>query len=359
MNWRRITPLISKDILLFAHDKLFAFLTAFCLILFIMIYYILPKTVKETIKIGYYSPSPHVVTGTAKEAPGISIQNVNSDERLKQAVVDKKFHIGISVSGEILKPSDPGKNTQVRLYYSSEIPDEIMETYTIILDEMINRMSGHAAKFNFAETVLGPDMAGKQIPFRDRILPLLVFFMLITGTFILANLITDELENKTMQALLSTPMQVTDVFAGKAVVGVLLSFSQALLMITATGRLAQNPLIITSAMFLGAIMVTGMAFLIASVAKDVMSVVAWGTLVVMILSIPAVTILFPGPVPGWIKAIPSFFIVDTLHRAVNFKTEIGWSGHLDNFSLMIAFSIAFIFLGILTLKRKVKCTLEE
>jgi ABC-2 type transport system permease protein len=188
-------------------------------------------------------------------------------------------------------------------------------------------------------------------------LPLLVFFMLITGTFILANLITSELENKTMQALLSTPMKVTDIFVGKGLVGVLLSFSQAMILIAATGRLAQNPLLITLSLFLGAMMVTGLAFLIASVAKDMMSVVAWGSLVIMILGVPAVAIMFPGPVSGWIKAIPSFFIVDTLHRAVNFN--IGWSGHLNNFMVMIGFNIVFIFLGIFTLKRKVKCALEE
>jgi len=102
---------------------------------------------------------------------------------------------------------------------------------------------------------------------------------------------------------------------------------------------------------LGSIIVTGLSFFIASISKDMMSIVAWGTLLLMILGIPAFSLMVPGFVTGWIKIIPSFFLVDTLHRAINFN--IGWSGNLNNIMFLIGFNIVFISLGIITLKRKV------
>jgi ABC-2 type transport system permease protein len=224
--------------------------------------------------------------------------------------------------------------------------------YTILIGEMINQMSGFEIDIDEVEIVLGPDMGGKQIPYRDRMLPLFAVMLLVTETLGLANLITSELEDGTIQALLTTPMKVTDLFAGKGITGVFLAFSPAVLLMIITGSLTQNVLLIITSLLLGSIMVTGLAFFIASISKDMMSVMAWGTLLMIVLFIPAFTVIFPGPVSGWIKVIPSFFLVDTLHRAVNF--DIGWSGNLNNIMFLIGFNIVFVFLGIITLKRKVR-----
>ncbi|MBA7708310.1 hypothetical protein ES703_117204 [subsurface metagenome] len=245
-----------------------------------------------------------------------------------------------------------GKKPQIFVYYSSDLSDEIKEMYTILISEMINQMSGFEIDIDEIEIVLGPDMGGKQIPYRDRMLPLFAVMLLITETLGLANLITSELEDGTIQALLTTPMKVTDLFVGKGVTGVFLAFSPAVLLMIITGSLSQNVSLIVTSLLLGSIMVTGLAFFIASISKDMMSVIAWGTLLMIVLFIPAFTVIFPGPVSGWIKVIPSFFLVDILHRAVNF--DIGWSGNLGNIMFLISFNIVFVLFGIITLKRKVK-----
>ncbi len=71
-------------------------------------------------------------------------------------------------------------------------------------------------------------------------------------------------------------------------------------------------------LLLGSLFVTGLAFLIASVARDMMGVMAWGMLLLIVLAIPAFTILFPATASSWVEAIPTFYLVDTLHRAINF-----------------------------------------
>ena len=371
MSWRIIKTLISKDSMLFFRDKFFGIMTIAGIVLYIAFYFMMPKTVDETIEIGFYAP--HAFNMTSNETTsdksdryifneniqeeGLIIRNVKTEDELKQAITDKKYHIGISIPEDIQKSLISGKKPQIFVYYSSDLSDEIKEMYTILISEMINEMSGFKIDIDDVEIILGPDMGGKQIPYRDRMLPLFALVLLFTETMGLANLITSETENGTIQALLATPMKVTDLFVGKGITGVLLAFSQVLLLMIITGSLTQNILLIIITLLLGSIMVTGLAFFIASISKDMMSVVAWGTLFMIVLFIPAFTVIFPGPVSGWIKVIPSFFLVDTLQRAVNFN--IGWSGNLNNIMLLIGFNIVFIFLGIITLKRKVKCVLEE
>ena len=71
----------------------------------------------------------------------------------------------------------------------------------------------------------------------------------------------------------------------------------------------------------------------------------------MLLLMPAMTAMAPG-VSNWAKVIPSYYVVDTLHRAMNFG--IGWSGLWSNLLIMTGFAIAFILLGILALRRKIR-----
>jgi len=352
MNWRTIKTLIAKDFKLFFRNKFFGVMTIFGIILYLVFYFIMPNAVDETIEIGFYAPHAFNMFNEDIEEEGLIIRNVKSEDELKQAVTDKELHIGISIPEDIQKSLISGEKPQIFVYYSSDLSDEIKEMYTILIGEMINEMSGFKINIDQVEIVLGPDMGGKQIPYRDRMLPLFAVMLLITETLGLANLIASELEDGTIQALLTTPMRVTDLFVGKGVTGVFLAFSPAVLLMIITGSLTQNILLIITSLLLGSIMVTGLAFFIASISKDMMSVIAWGTLLMIVLFIPAFTVIFPGPVSGWIKVIPSFFLVDTLHRAVNF--DIGWSGNLDNIMFLIGFNIIFVFLGIITLKRKVK-----
>ena len=61
------------------------------------------------------------------------------------------------------------------------------------------------------------------------------------------------------------------------------------------------------ALLLGAVLVTGVGFLMASVGKDLISVMSWGVLALLVLIIPSVGILLPGVVSGWVRAIPSHY----------------------------------------------------
>jgi len=351
MNWPIIKTLIAKDIILYARDKTFGIMTIVVIIIYIVIYFIMPRTVNETIEIGFYSPQPSNILDNNIEE-GLIIRKMKTEDELKKAVMNKECHIGISVPEEILESLLSLKKPQVFVYYSSDLPDEIKEMYTIFMSEMINQLSGSKIELDTVEIVLGPDMGGKQIPFRNRMIPLFAFLLLIAETMGLANLITSEFENGTIEALITTPMKVIDLFVGKGFTGVFLAFSQTVLLMIITGSLTQNTLLIIITLLLGSAMVTGLAFFIASISKDLMSVVAWGSLSMVILFLPIFTVIFPGLVSGWVKIIPSFSVVDILHRAVNF--DIGWSGNLNNLMLLFGFNFVFISVGIIALKRKLK-----
>ena len=350
MNWRIIKSLVIKDLLLFIRDKFFGIMTIIGLISYIIFYLVMPNTVDEKIEIGLYSSQP-VNLFEKFEEEGLILKNVETDSALKQAIIDKDFHIGISIPDDIKKTFLSGERPKLYVYLVSDLPEEFKDLYLIFMEELIHMASGTKLNIDGVDIVLGPDMGGKQIPARDRMLPLIIFFLLLMETLGLANLITAETEGGTIDALLSTPMNIIDLFTGKGITGILLAFSQTLIFMVVVGCLSHNAPLILTTVLLGSVMATALAFFIASISKDMMSVVAWGSLVMGILMLPAISILIPGPVSVWIKTIPSYYLVDVLHKVINFN--VGWGGNLNNLLIIAGFNVAFIFLGIITLKRKI------
>ncbi|MBN1273833.1 MAG: ABC transporter permease [Candidatus Aminicenantes bacterium] len=351
MNGRIIGTLIKKDVVLFFRDKFFGVMTLLMIVVFIVIFFILPATIRGTIKVGFYVPSFSTFFSKNLMTDGLVIQNMESDEEVRRAVMEKEVQVGISIPGGISALLDSEKPTDIFVYSSSEVPKDIQEMYTVLMNEMVTRMAGKKSPVNWRAVVLGPDLGGSQVPYRNRMIPLFAFMLIITETLGLANLISSEWETGNVQALMVTPLTVIDFFAGKGFTGVGLAFSQAFVFMAVTGGLKQNAFLVITALFLGSILVTGLAFVLASVAKDMMSVLGWGVLVLIVLVLPATAALFPGLFSGWIKVIPSFFLVDILSRAVNY--DIGWSGNLKNIFLLGGSGVVCVVFGVFFLKRKI------
>ena len=220
-----------------------------------------------------------------------------------------------------------------------------------LLRELVYAQTGEPLAVEFAvQVVPGPDMAGRQIPVRDRMRPLFAVFLVVFETFGMATLITEEIERRTIQALLVTPVSVKDLFAAKGITGITMAFGQAALFMTAVRGLAEGPAIIILALLLAALLVTGVGFLIASLAKDMMSVLAWGVLALVILIIPAMGVLFPGVITGWVEAIPSYYVVDTVDRASNYAA--GWGDLWRNLVILLAYDAALLAAGMAALRRR-------
>ena len=350
MNGRMIGALVAKDLALFFRNRFFALITVLALVAYAGIYFLMPATVDETLEMGMFAPALPPAATEALEEAGIILRRTESEAALREAVRAGEYNVGISLPSAAVETLVSGQRAAGHIYFGADFPDELKDAYVSFLQEMAFTLSGQPLYVVGQEQVLGTDMAGRQIPPRDRMLPLFAVIILMMETLGLASLLTEEIEGRTLQALLVTPLRVEGLFAGKAITGVGLAFVQVALLMLVTGGLAQQPLLILLALFLGALLVTGLGFLLASVARDMMSVMAWGLLVIVILALPAFNVLLPGFVSGWVKAIPSYYLVDTVHRVANFGA--GWGEVAQNLLLLLASALAAGAIGAFVLRRR-------
>jgi ABC-2 type transport system permease protein len=313
---------------------------------------VLPSTVDETLAMGWYGPAlPDALTSEMRDG-GLVIQNFASDAELQAAVLAGDQPVGIALPENFFEALAAGQKPRMSIYYQSAMPDEYRQAYTLLMEELGYMLAGQSLNLEADEVLLGQDMAGRQIAPRQRMLPLLAVFILAIETMALSTLFTAEVETGTLRALLVTPLRLGGLFLSKGITAVTLVFSQVLLLLLVTGGLRREPLLLLVTMLLGSLLITGISFLISSVGRDMMSVMGWGMLALIVLAIPSFNILLPGLTTGWIKALPSYYLVDTVYRVINF--EAGWSDVAGNLLALLLFSVAFIGLGIYAMSRRLR-----
>jgi ABC-2 type transport system permease protein len=350
MNLRLMFALIRKDVQLYFSNRFFALITLLGLVVYIVIYFLLPTTVDDSLALGLYAAEMPPALESLLTEGEVSLYRAGTVEALQEAVLDGVVPVGFVFPDDLPAQLLRGEQATVQLLLSPDLPPEFAEMYEAILHEFAFSISGQPLNIEVTEVVLGPDMAGGQIAPRQRLLPLLAVAVLMVECLGLASLVSAEVEAGTIQALLVTPLTMAGLFVGKGLFGTLFAFVQAALLVSVTGGLRHEPLLILAVLLIGAALVTGVAFLIASVARDLVSVMGWGMLAILLLLLPSFTILVPGLASNWIRLIPSFYLADTIYRTVNFGAS--WGDAAQSLVLLLAYATALMALGVVVLKRR-------
>lgn len=350
MNSRLIMTLIKKDLTLFTRNQFYFIMTIVGLVMYIVIYFVMPTTMDETLKLGIYAPGMPSFENSITSDRGIKAQSFTTLEELQEAVVRNEYPAAIALPEDLLTRLASGEKPIITVYFSSSAPEEIKGAITALVNQLAYLATGQEIPLEIQSVILGPDLLGAQIPWRDRLIPMMAIMILGTEILSLAALISTEVEQNTVRALLVTPLKLHHLFTAKAILGIGLAFIQVLLFMMVVRGMSQEPLTMILVLFLGSILVTGVGFLIASLARDMMGVTAWGMTTIIVFFIPALGGMIPGMLSGWVKVLPSYHLVDAVSRLSNYGATFNdISSHLI---IMLGWSIAFGVIGIMTLGRR-------
>jgi len=352
MNTDAIRTLVKKDFSLFMRNRLYGMMTIFGLVAYLAVYLLMPNTVDEDINLALYAPDVPPVFQQIMDEEGAVFNEYDTEEALIAAVEENEYTAGIVLPADIMKQFAAGQKPDIKVYYPPGSLQEIQDAVTALIRELAYIQTGQPLMITVSAEILGTDTLGEAIPIKDRMKPLLALLIVLTEAMGLTALITEEIENGTARALLVTPMKTQDLFMSKAVFGIGFAFTQAVLFMALVGGLNTQPLIMLTVLLLGAIMVTGFAFLVASIARGAMSTLGWSVIVMIILMIPAFGIMIPGVITGWGKLIPSYYLADTVHQASNLGA--GWGDVGTNILILLAINIVIFFGGIAALRRKLQ-----
>jgi ABC-2 type transport system permease protein len=352
MNTRVIKALLKKDFSLFTSNRFYLLITIIGIIFYIGMYFILPAQLDEQLSLAMYAPTVPPAFTQLTENEGADIKMFDDEEALKQAVLGGDYQAAIALPPDIMTKWAVGEKPEIKVYYASAAPAEINAAIVALVKELSYAQTGQALNFETTDEILGPDMLGSQIALRDRMRPLLAVFILIVEILTLSSLIATEIEQGTARALLATPLSTADLFIAKGLLGVGLALGQSIIFMAVVGGFSHQPLIILLTLLIGSIMVVGIGFLLASIARDVTAVTGWGLLILIILAVPGFGTAIPGLISNWAKVIPSYYLTDTVSRVANYGA--GWGDIGVNLAVLTGFTALVIWVGMATLRRRYK-----
>jgi ABC-2 type transport system permease protein len=355
-----ILAIIKKDLKEFTRDRMWAILTLLSLVSIIVLFWVLPGSINETITLGVHQTGlDGFMERLIKEHEGaLIVRKFDSSEELLRAVkgelrLEKDMPIGLDFPADFRESLLAGRRPAVRLYLDAAVPVEIRQAMSSFVREMAHELMGDEIPVtppDESTVILGKDRAGNQIPFRVRLLPILVFLILLMESLALASLIANEIQSRTITALLVSPARSGDILTAKALFGSFLAFSQTFVLLLAVGGLGHHALQLVVILFLGSLMVSGVGMLIGSAGKDFMGTLLLGMLMLIPLGAPAFAAIFPGSASPLIKVIPSFSIVKGLAGIA--MDNMGWADCAPYMGLAALWVVVILGAGFFILKRR-------
>jgi len=354
-RFQSIISILRKDATLFSRDFLFLFLTVLGIVTFVTLYWVIPDDVDETIALGVRGAELRsALAGLAGETEeGLDLAVYETTEALRTAVEEKEIEIGIDFPDAFIESVRRGRSVRVTVYVRPNIPPEYSEAMSSMVKEIAYAVAGYRLPVTEPTedvVVLGEDRAGNPIPFRDRMRPLYAFLILIMEAISLGALIGSEVQERTLTALLATPARIGDILSAKMVLGTSVAFSEAMLITLLIRGFGASPGIVVVALFLGAVMVTGIAMIAGSAGKDLMGSMLLGLIMLIPLAIPGFAVLFPGDPSPWVRYLPSYGIVKAI---VGSSIEgAGWAETAPQLAMLAGWCVVSATAGVLVLRRR-------
>lgn len=359
-----IATIVAKDLREFTRDRLWMILTPMALVMFVAIFWLLPATVEETMTIGVYQRGLDPIIeqiAEAEEGVALSVVQFDSPEALLRAVEERQavefdgrsvtLTMGIAFPDGFVQIVSGGGQAQVTLYVDGAVPPEIRTVLASIVREVAYGLAGVGLPVTepAQETVvLGEDRLGEQVPLRDKMRPLFAFFLLLTESLALAGLVAVEIQSRTAKAVVATPASVGDLLAAKGITGIILTLSQVVVLLLAMDAFGQQPLMILAAVLVGAVMMSGVGLMAGSAGGDFMTTLFISVVLLIPLTIPAFSLLFPGTASTWVQVLPTYGVTETLVGATAYGLD--WSGAIGYLAVAGAWCVAIFGAGLLILR---------
>lgn len=171
-----------------------------------------PQTVLPVYDMGNSS-----VVAELKNNPDISVQGLRSEQELQTALCGSLYPlIGLRIPADFDQLLAAGKQVEFQGYVCWSKRAQVSELQPK-LEEILSQSSDLAVTIHIEGNIVYPPSSGVLSLSLATINSVIMILMM--GIFLVPNLLFEEKENKTMQALLVSPASISQVVIGKALAG--------------------------------------------------------------------------------------------------------------------------------------------
>lgn len=353
----RVGVLFRKDLILGIKDVFVILEIAFSIFILLLLMFLVPEDIDREAAI-YIHDDSGILEEFIDQTIGLDKMEkdngeffVDSREALIEGMREDKAAMGLVVSG-----GDGGTYNVEFLTqpYTTEamitFVDMEMEDLFSLITPPYNHYPPEVLK-SVRITALQEGLRD-EIPFNQRLLPAVIMLMVgIIGLFIMISLIGQERVEGTIRAYRVTPASLRQFLASKHLLLLALgctTFSIIYVPMLGFNGYLQSLMVIILTIIFG----SSLGVLLGSIFDSPMSSMLWVLLLMIVLSLPAISLFAPAFSPDWLKIIPSYYTLFGLDAAMfpDNNSNIIWqsAGTLAALDVLLLFLSNRLFVRLIT-----------
>ncbi|HOP08906.1 MAG TPA: ABC transporter permease [Candidatus Methanofastidiosa archaeon] len=352
MNAKIVRSIVRKDAMMAIRNNL-VLIAIIGGVLFSLIYYTLPSDVEEAYDLAIYdggSSDLMEILGLTSTG-GLEIHNTGSLNEMVESVKEGDYMVGVYVPADFDLLVSQGAQPTLTLYFNNGFPESSRSTFEYILRTALDHIVGAQGSSMIEYEVLGEDMAGEQVPLRDRSLSLYIIFALLMEMWTISTLIVEENAFGTLRAMLVTPATSADVISAKSVIGILYTILVLTVILLLTQSLRGNPLALAVCILVSAMFSVSLGLFLGSLTKNITGSYVYVSVPLIIMIIPGMLIFIPDVSLSIVKAIPTYYMANAFDAILNNGAAL--MDVMGDISVILVLDVVLFALGIASLRRRI------
>ncbi len=309
MSVARVFALWRKDLALGPRSPILLFAIAVPVLITLLLQGVFGSLFERPPRLGIVAAEDSTVLAAALDLDGVRASRVADADALRQRVAAFDLDAGLVLEDGFDAALRAGQRPSLTFYVAGEslASDRVILAVTTI--DLLRGVEGRTPPVEVEVVAPG----GELVPLQRRLVPLAVLFALFaSGVFVTAFSFAEEREKRTLDALLASPLSLSEVLWAKGLLGGTLAAAMALVTLALNDALTGAALALVLALMLGAVMAALIGLLYAVVSPDTKALFALFKTLNLVVFAPALFYVFPDW-PHWIVWLfPTYWLIDPI-----------------------------------------------
>lgn len=311
MSWRLSWSILSRELRLSPRSPLVFFAIAMPFLITFLISSVFGSLFDVSPSLGIVDLGDSSVTAAALEREGIDSFLVSDAATLRAQIEAHDIDAGLVLPPGFDEAIVAGEQPDLEFLVAGGSLASSRVILSVTTLDLIRGVGGSDPPVNVVVTPVGDQ---DYVPISDRLLPTMVIYaVMVAAMFLPAASLVDEREKRTLDALLVTPVRMSDILVGKGSFAVVLAMIMGIATLALNGALAVQPGTMVIILFIGSVMLMLMGLALGLWAKDATSMFTAIKGGGILIFLPVFFVLFPG-LPQWIpKLVPTYYFLQPIY----------------------------------------------
>jgi ABC-2 type transport system permease protein len=320
MSGRRVLEVLRKDLRLGPRSPVFLWVLVLPLMITLVLQVVFGSLFDPRPRLGVVDLGASVIPEAAAALEGIEVTLLDSVTELRRQVEANDLDAGLVLADGFDEMVRSGEQPPLEFYVGGEslASDRIVLAVTTI--DLIRQVEGSPPPVAVEVTTFGTE----ALPIAVRLVPAIVAYaLLVAAVFLPAFGLADERERGTLDAVVVTPVRLSEVVAAKGALGLVLAIPMAVFTLWLNDALGVRWPALLVVIAVGGLLLVEVGMIYGIASKDITGVFALIKGTGILLMGPAIFYMFPNW-PQWIaKLFPTYWIIDPIFRVTAEGATLG------------------------------------